>query len=60
MPRGVLLLAAFVLTVATGCASGSLAASPPTAQEPDCRGGGYYNRAAGFCVSGGPYRPDIV
>ena len=60
MPRGVLLLAAFVLAVGTGCASGSLAgdgtgrASPPTAQEPDCRGGGYYNRAAGFCVSGGP------
>ena len=60
MPRSVLLLAALALTVGTGCASGSVAvdgtgrASPPTAQDTDCRGGGYYNRAAGFCVSGGP------
>ena len=57
MSRGVLVLAALVVTLSAGCASGLApvgGGSTSTVQEPDCRGGGYYNRAAGFCVTGGP------
>jgi len=53
----VLVLAALVVTLSAGCASGLApvaGGSTSTVQEQDCRGGGYYNRAAGFCVSGGP------
>jgi hypothetical protein len=55
MSRGALVLAALAITLSAGCASGlAPVGSTSTVQEPGCRGGGYYNRAAGFCVSGGP------
>ena len=67
MSRGVLLLGALALTLCAGCASGPWPAaeptaggngrgfaSPATAEIPDCRNSGIYNRAANLCVSAGP------
>jgi hypothetical protein len=57
MSRAALVLAALAVTLSAGCASGLAPIAgdaTSTVQERDCRGGGYYNRAAGFCVSGGP------
>ena len=57
---GALVVGLIAIVVGAGCVAGTRTGeghvSPPTAGSgiERCPGGGMYNQAAGFCVSGGP------